>query len=87
MNKAGSPPVGQEGVPDITFEESWRSVRRALSATDLVWRCARCGYQRQQRQRPVGCPDCKAESDVFVGRTSLEWRLTGIEVASPDDGA
>src|SRR5258708_30672759 len=74
LDEASSPPSGQEGVPGITIDESWRSVRRVLASTDLVWRCARCGYQRQQRVRPPSCPDCGAESDEFVGRTSLEWR-------------
>ncbi len=83
MDKLDSLPAGQEGLADISFDDSWPSIRRALTSTDLVWRCAGCGYQRQQRVRPAGCPDCGADSEEFVGRTSLEWRLSTPE-APPD---
>ena len=87
MDKTSSPSAEHEGVPEVTFDESWRSVRRVLTSTDLVWRCAHCGYQRQQRVRPAKCPDCGAESEEFVGRTSLEWRVTRPEAKPPESAA
>jgi rubrerythrin len=41
---------------------------------ELVWRCALCGYHRLADVRPERCPECHSTSDVFIGRTAVEWR-------------
>jgi Zn finger protein HypA/HybF involved in hydrogenase expression len=48
---------------------------RELGQTELVWRCADCGYQRQASRRLPRCPGCGAGADRIEGKTSIEWRV------------
>ncbi len=36
------------------------------AATELLWRCGRCGYQRPRAEGPPErCPDCGAPREEF----------------------
>jgi rubrerythrin len=84
LDKASTSPAGPEGQSEAAADSTWASIRSVLTSTDLVWRCSGCGYLRQQRVRPASCPDCGADSEEFVGRTSLEWRMAMAEALPPD---
>jgi len=84
LDKASSTPAGPEERSETALDDTWASIRSVLTSTDLVWRCSGCGYLRQQRVRPARCPDCGADSEEFVGRTSLDWRLAMAEAPPPD---
>ncbi len=34
-------------------------------ATELVWRCTSCGFQRQADDPPERCPNCGARKEDF----------------------
>lgn len=46
-----------------------------LGQTELVWRCADCGYQRQASKRLPRCPGCGAAAERIEGKTAIEWRV------------
>lgn len=36
------------------------------AATELIWRCSSCGYQRPRSQRPPErCPECGSPKEAF----------------------
>jgi rubrerythrin len=47
---------------------------RKIRSLEVVWRCARCGYQRTGTRRPALCPACESESESFEGLPAVEWR-------------
>jgi rubrerythrin len=58
----------------VSREDLWPELRRALAATDVIWRCGGCGYQRWSRGRPSVCPTCQGEAEAFEGFSAIEWR-------------
>lgn len=58
----------------VPVEDLWPELRRALVATDVIWRCAGCGYQRWSRARPSLCPACQGAGEAFEGLSAIDWR-------------